>query len=80
MSDATKIKKMKLGLVLNAETRAQLHQLLSGQCDVVYLDHIYFEDLCIEELKNDCLSIEDLKVKCGKIKCLKLKAIEEDRC
>jgi hypothetical protein len=80
MSDKTKIKKMKLGLVLTPELRAELQHLLSGQCDVVYLEHIHFEDLCIEELKNDGLCIDDLKLKRGKIKCLKLKAVEAEDC
>jgi hypothetical protein len=72
MSDKTKIKKMKLALVLDEEARAQLRELLAGHTDCVYLDEVDFKHLRIEKVKNDGLKIEDIKLKRGEIECLKL--------
>ncbi|PWK13115.1 hypothetical protein [Tumebacillus permanentifrigoris] len=81
MSDKTKIKSMKLALVLNEESRRELIAMLSGQCNEVYLDDIYFKHLKIEEVKcGDGLKIEDIKLKRGKIKCLRLCAVREETC
>jgi hypothetical protein len=76
MSDKVKIKEMKIGLVLTPELRAALQSLASGQCEVAYLDNVYFEHLRIEKVKADGLKVDDIKLKRGCIKCFKIKAIE----
>lgn len=76
MSDKVKIKEMKIGLVLTPELRAALQSLVSGQCEVAYLDNVYFEHLKIEKVKADGLKVDDIKLKRGCIKCFKIKAIE----
>ncbi|WP_132945652.1 hypothetical protein [Tumebacillus sp. BK434] len=80
MSDKTKIKKMKIALVLDAEARCKLQELLAGKCDTVYLDEVCFDHLKIEKLKNDCLKIGDIELKHGKIECLKLEASADECC
>ncbi|MFD2169020.1 hypothetical protein [Tumebacillus lipolyticus] len=80
MSDKTKIKKMKIALILDAEARAQLREMLAGHTNCVYLDEVCFEHLRIEKLKCDCMTIDDLKMKRGKIDCLKLEVCEPECC
>ncbi|MGZ4032696.1 MAG: hypothetical protein ACXVC1_08780 [Tumebacillaceae bacterium] len=77
MSDKVKIKEMKIGLLLTPELRAALQSLATGQCEVAYLDDVYFEHLCIKKVKADGLKVEDIKLKRGCIKCFKIKAIAE---
>lgn len=80
MSDKTKIKSMKLALVLDQEARQQLLTLINGQCNEIYLDDICFKHLKIEEVKCDCMKIDDIKLKHGKIKCLKICNVQDDCC
>jgi glycerol-3-phosphate cytidylyltransferase-like family protein len=68
----TKIKKVKMGLYLDQETRARLIQALQCNEEVVYIDDVHFRELCIEEVKSDGIKVEDIKLRRGKIKCLKL--------
>ncbi|ASS74919.1 hypothetical protein CIG75_07940 [Tumebacillus algifaecis] len=80
MSCKTKIKKLKIALVLDEEARCKLREMLAGNCDTLYLDEVCFEHLCIEKMKNDCLKIGDIELKHGKIECLKMEVIDPSCC
>lgn len=78
MADKTKIKKVKLELVLDREEREQMIAMLRGECECVSLENVCFEHFEIDELKCDCCKIEGIECKHGKIKNLKLSVFQPE--
>lgn len=78
MADKTKIKKVKMKLVLDHEEREQLIAMLRGECECVSLEHVCFEHFEIDELKSDCCKVEGIECDRGKIKCLKLSVYQPE--
>jgi hypothetical protein len=73
----TKVKKMKMAIEITPEVREQLLALLNGQCDVIFLNDVYFRHLYIEDIKYGGHKVHDLKLKRGRIKSLKMKSVHQ---
>ena len=73
----TKVKKMKLAIEITPEVREQMLALLHGQCDVIFLNEVYFRHLYVEDIKYGGRKVHDLKLKRGIIKSFKMKNVRD---